>query len=143
MASSVDRRSRALTIAGVFTLLLLTVAGALYLLRLSWFALAIALMVPTLLFETVKSLRELEGERVVLESSSRFRDVVELGVIALGGGLAFAVERALRGYGVEPPWRFGWGTTLFIALPVVLLSFRYLVPRLCAWAGIGIRAARA
>jgi hypothetical protein len=136
----VNRRARARGIVASLVLLLLSNAAALVWLALPWIALVVGLMVLVVLYDAKKSLPELEGEQLVPESSSRFRHVIEYGVVALGGGLAFAGDAAVRRFGLDPPWRFGWGSVFFIAVPAVLLAFYFIVPRLCAFAGIGSRA---
>jgi hypothetical protein len=136
----VNRRERAKQIVAIMVALLLIDAAALVIVGLPWIAVVEGLMVLVVLWDAKKSLPELEGERMVLESSSRFRHVIEYGVIALGGGVAFASDAAVRSFGIEPPWRFGWGSIFFLAVPAVLLAFYFLVPRLCAYAGVGTKA---
>jgi hypothetical protein len=132
-----DRVARARRLVAVFVVLLLANAAALMWLDLPWIALVVSLMITVILYDARRSVPELEGDRIVLRSTSRFRHVIEYGVIALGGGFGFAADVAVRRFGVEPPWRFGWGSVFFIAVPAVMLSFHFLVPRLCAFAGIG------
>ena len=125
---------------GAFVLLLMADAALLVWLELPWIALVASLMVTVILYDARRSLPELEGEKIVPASSSRFRHVIEYGVIALGGGIAFAADAALRRFGIAPPWRFGWGSVFFVAVPAVLLAFYFVVPRLCRFSGIGVQS---
>lgn len=106
---------------------------------LLYVALLLILMGVVLVYDGRKSLSELEGESIVLESSSRFRHVIEYGVIATGVGLTFVADATARRAGVSLPWRPVWGTILFTTVPVVLLSFYFVVPRLSVWVGLGPR----
>lgn len=106
---------------------------------LSYVALLLLLMGIVLVYDGRRSLSELSGERIVLESTSRFRHVIEYGVIATAAGASFLADEIVRRSGVRLPWRPVWGTILFLAVPAVLLSFYFLVPWLSAWVGLGPR----
>jgi hypothetical protein len=107
---------------------------------LSYAAFILLAMAAVILYDGIKNLWELDGERMILESTARFRHVVEYGTIAIATGVTFTADELCRRMRIDLPWKFAFGTAVFVTLPVVVLSYSFLIPKISARIGIGTKA---